>query len=374
MAAPTPGLPIPPTSGGRGPESGPRHALPRRRRWVLGRTLIAVVALGAVGYGSFALTGQAPIAPVPSAAPHPGPVPPGFTPTVAPPPTGLPMPSGSVPPPTLARPPSSAARSTPGPASPATATPAPGPGPGPKLDTSLATNTLYAVTVDAGTGVCSAKVRRPKPPVPDKQLVGYLDTLVDCLQRALTPPLRNAGITLPRPTVMGYRQQISTPCGWLSPTSAPAYYCSGNGTIYVPYSGDDGDEAYTYARLGYLALVAHEYGHHLQYVSGMFGEYTNRYYRADLEDRYALSRRLELQADCFAGVFLGYVAASIELTDRDRAQLREWHEFTGDEDVTSNRSPDHGSAAAQIRWLDRGLDRTDYGRCNTWKAPANAVK
>jgi predicted metalloprotease len=343
------------------------------------RLLVAVLALAAVAYGSLTLVDRYSAGTAgPVTAPVPSPAVPGSTPSA--PTTLVGLPSGSVPPPTPVAPPTTAGRS-PSPSS----SPSTSPGsasassgasdrPRPRLDTGLTTNTLYSVRLAAGTGVCDARIRRPEPPVPDKQLVGYLDTLVDCLDDALTPPLRTAGLALTKPKVKGYRQQISTPCGWLSPTSAPAYYCSGDNVIYVPLSGDDGDEAYTYARIGYLALVAHEYGHHLQYVSGMFGDYTSRYYKAKLTDRYALSRRLELQADCFAGVFLGYVAPSIKLSSGDRAQLREWHTYTGDEDSPGNRPPDHGTSAAQIRWLERGLTSSDYGRCNTWQAPAAAVK
>ena len=51
-----------------------------------------------------------------------------------------------------------------------------------------------------------------------------------------------------------------------------------------------------------------------------------------------------------------------------------WHSYTGDEDPPSSRRPDHGSSAAQIRWLERGLDSQDFGRCNTWVARKSAVR
>ena len=59
----------------------------------------------------------------------------------------------------------------------------------------------------------------------------------------------------------------------------------------------------------------------------------------------------------------------------DRSQIRLWHGFTGDEDPPASRKPDHGTSSAQIRWLFRGLDSQDFGRCNTWKAtPGRSVK
>ena len=73
-------------------------------------------------------------------------------------------------------------------------------------------------------------------------------------------------------------------------------------------------------------------------------------------------------------MFLGTVARSIELSAEDRDELRTWHGFTGDEDPPDSRKPDHGTSAAQIRWLVRGLDSQDFGRCNTWTAPRSKVK
>jgi predicted metalloprotease len=73
-------------------------------------------------------------------------------------------------------------------------------------------------------------------------------------------------------------------------------------------------------------------------------------------------------------VFLATVARSIGLNAVDRDELRTWHGYTGDEDPPKGRKPDHGTSAAQIRWLVRGLDSQDFGRCNTWKAKGSTVK
>ena len=100
---------------------------------------------------------------------------------------------------------------------------------------------------------------------------------------------------------------------------------------------DDGREAYTFARLGYVALTAHEFGHHLQLTTGMVNEYGKSYAEASKTNRYLLSRRLELQAQCFEGVFLQTVSRSIRLNAVDRDELRMWHSYTGDEDPPSSR-------------------------------------
>ena len=243
------------------------------------------------------------------------------------------------------------------------------------LNRSLAKNSIYAVDLGGTRVSCAVKVRSPKPPLKDANLATYGKKLVSCLVKAFAKPLAVYGIDLTTPKIKAYRKTIKTPCGRFGQRGAPAYYCSITRTIYWPVTGDDEAEAYTFARLGYIGLVAHEFGHHLQATSGMLSEYAERSYKAkSRSERYLLSRRLELQAQCFEGIFLAVTAGSIGLSSSDRYQLRMWHAYTGDEDPPENRKPDHGSSAAQIRWLNRGLESADFGRCNTWTAKKKSVK
>jgi len=240
---------------------------------------------------------------------------------------------------------------------------------------SLAKNSIYDVDLGGTQVSCKVKVRSPKPPLKDANLGSYGKKLVGCLVKAFAEPLAAQGIALTTPKIKAYRSTIKTPCGRFAQRGAPAYYCSATRTIYWPVRGDDGSEAYTYARLGYVGLVAHEFGHHLQATSGMLRQYGQRSYRTkSRSERYLLSRRLELQAQCFEGIFLAAAARSMTLSSDDRYQLRIWHAYTGDEDPPTSRKPDHGSSAAQIRWLNRGLDSADFGRCNTWTAKRKSVK
>ena len=242
-------------------------------------------------------------------------------------------------------------------------------------DRSLKRNSLYKVDLGLSHASCAIKVRRPKPPLRDSALAPYLRTLVGCMTTTLSKPLAAEGITLTEPKVKTFTKSTNGPCGRLTPLGAPANYCGANNTIYWPVAGDDGPQAYTYARLGYLGNAAHEFGHHVQFASGILSDYGERYYATKSKPaRYQLSRRLELQAQCFEGVFLASVAKSIKLSSQDRYELRLWHGVTGDEDPPAGRLPDHGTSAAQIRWLMRGLDSGDYGECNTWSASKSSVR
>ena len=342
-------VPLPPYRFARSLRPGSPLRLSRHRLVVGARSLLVLtLTIGLVALAACQITSNGKI---------PGLEPPGVHRTAAP--------GGATASPTAASSPSEPA-STPGSST--------GRTPG-RPNKSLARNSIYAVDLGDTRVSCKVRVRSPNPPLKDADLSAYGKKLVQCLVKAFEKPLAAHGIGLTTPKVKAYRKTIKTPCGRFHQRGAPAYYCSATRTIYWPVSGDDGPEAYTYARLGYVALVAHEFGHHLQSASGMLGEYALRAYRTkSRSERYLLSRRLELQAQCFEGIFLAMAARSLELSGNDRFQLRIWHGYTGDEDPPSSRKPDHGSSAAQIRWLNRGLDSADFGRCNTWKASKKSVK
>lgn len=285
--------------------------------------------------------------------------------------------AGPIPTATPTRPPSG--RPTPTPR-PTPSTPEPTPTPTPtkpprkEPETGLSKNSLYNLELKRGEGECSIKVRRPKPALKNSKLKPYLEDLVDCMVKVYRKPFAGLGFELSTPKVRPYSGKIEAPCGDLDQDGSPAYYCSANETIYWPVTSDDDREAFTFARLGYVGLLAHEFGHHLQAETGMFREYSYAWAEASDKKQLELSRRLELQAQCFEGVFLSYAEDSIDLDSDDLYEIREWHSYTGDEDPPSTRKSDHGTSTAQYRWLERGYESTDFGRCNTWKASTKSVK
>lgn len=245
---------------------------------------------------------------------------------------------------------------------------------GPDATVVLEENAVYAVKLRVASGTCTLKVVPPRPPLANKKLEPYVKQIVGCLNDTFAGPLGKQGVILPAPTVDVFTGTLTTPCGKLTATGAPAYYCAATTTMYWPATADEHGDAFTYARLGYLGLAAHEYGHHLQAATGILDAYARLRLESKASRRDELTRRLELQAQCFEGIFLGYQRDALKLTGQDRYELDLWHSATGDEDPPKDRRPDHGSSAAQSRWLQAGLDHADFGRCNTWAASAASVK
>lgn len=361
---------MPPPSDRRAtPDLDPGRPPGRGRGWLFALGLVTALALTAAVATTVVLTTRTTPTTTPDAVP---------TPTRSTSTRAVPAPASSTPSPPAT--PSPTPQTTPAATTAPTAAPAdplptasapPSTRPGP--DRSLRTNSLYGVDLDEASADCGLKVRRPKPPLANKKLQPYLEDVVDCLTTVFKAPLAARGFTLVEPTVKTYHKRVESPCGTFGQSGSPAYYCSTTRTVYWPDTVDDGREAYTFARLGYVGLVAHEFGHHLQATTGMLSAYARAYDEASKKERYALSRRLELQAQCFEGVFLHATADDLDLRRKDRTELEDWHGYTGDEDPPKDRKPDHGSSEAQWGWLERGLDSGDLAACNTWTAKAKSV-
>jgi len=196
----------------------------------------------------------------------------------------------------------------------------------------------------------------------------HLNSFVNCLMGAWIEPVNSAGFTLPHPSVTVYTTEVTSPCGKLPMHNA--VYCSADQQIY--YAKDlvevfDGNDL----RLVAEAVMAHEFGHEVQYrtmilISGAVLEAT-----ADTEsDAFGWSRRLELQADCLAGVFLNSISDSAGLTGDDRQRIITMFTSLGSKNPYED---DHGSGANRSHWTRQGLGSMTPGACMTFTAPADAV-
>ena len=174
-------------------------------------------------------------------------------------------------------------------------------------------------------------------------------------------------------TLVLFRDATQTSCGYGQSASGP-FYCPGDGKVYLDLSffdelhrrfGAPGDFAQAY-------VVAHEVGHHVQNLLGL--ERQVRQAQGQRPDQANdLSVRMELQADCFAGVW-GHSAASrghLETDDVDEG-LRAASAI-GDDRIqrqsggaVSPESFTHGSSAQRVEWFRRGLESGDPDRCDTF--------
>ncbi|RSM65801.1 YpfJ protein, zinc metalloprotease superfamily [Amycolatopsis sp. WAC 01376] len=229
-----------------------------------------------------------------------------------------------------------------------------------KLET--AANPLVAPGVAMPKVTCELpKLRGTK-----EQLDAFYLALIPCLERAWHPVLTQVGE--PQiPVAVNLHDVSNTACGPPPPASeAMGFYCSDDKTIFVPLPRqleNGGPELLTQ-----LFLLAHEYGHHVQEQSGILRKHDALYREADGDQVKILdlSRRLELQADCFSTLFLANAAGRGSIGAGLLAPLRQ-----GGFDPEDSET--HGSAKNAKLWQKRGLTAKDTSACNTFAAPANEV-
>jgi len=180
------------------------------------------------------------------------------------------------------------------------------------------------------------------------------------------------------PKLVLFGGSTQSACGHAVAAVGP-FYCPASREVYLDTAffndlsrrfGAPGDFAQAY-------VVAHEVGHHVQNLGGTMEQVERESRRMDARGRNALSVRLELQADCYAGVW-GHFAQRRNLLDPgDVEEGLRAAAAVGDDRIQKHTQgavvPDaftHGSSAQRARWFRVGLDSGDVKRCNTFAAGA----
>jgi predicted metalloprotease len=188
---------------------------------------------------------------------------------------------------------------------------------------------------------------------------------------------RRMGGTYQEPKLVLFTGAVQSACGFAQAAVGP-FYCPADQKVYIDLVFYEelknrfhapGDFAQAY-------VIAHEIGHHVQNLLGISDQVESLRARAGAAEANALSVRLELQADCFAGVWAyhadkarqilesgdieeGLNAASAIGDDRMQMQARGY---------VAPDSFTHGSSAQRVRWFKRGITRGDLRQCDTFKA------
>jgi len=195
-----------------------------------------------------------------------------------------------------------------------------------------------------------------------------------------TKVFQESNMTYKMPTLVLFRDQVQSACGYASGASGP-FYCPGDEKVYIDLSffdelktrfGAYGDFAVAY-------VVAHEIGHHVQNQLGILSDVNNQRSRMSEVNANRLLVRLELQADFLAGMWAHYdeqMYNSLETGDIEEAMNAA--ASVGD-DVLQKRYqgrvvPDaftHGTAAQRKEWFRRGYTSGDFDQGDTFKADIN---
>ncbi|TDE35032.1 hypothetical protein E1289_08630 [Actinomadura sp. 6K520] len=202
----------------------------------------------------------------------------------------------------------------------------------------------------------------------------FMNMLGDCLDSSWSRQFRKAGMRFDEPDRVFWDQPGRSPCGTYPAPGASAFYCPANDTMYVGVrhvvetsGGEPLSNWSVFAR-----VIAHEYGHHVQNRAGIL-LYGNRLMdTGDIRRRNEASRRIELQAQCFAGAFLGTERVTLPMTqDQFNAMIRDVR-GRGDERLPPEKR-DHGSGRHYAGWVVTGYEGRRLAVCNTWTVPSAKV-
>jgi len=208
----------------------------------------------------------------------------------------------------------------------------------------------------------------------DAQLKTHFEGLMECLVRVWQPPVTAAGFEIVRPTVTIYGKEITTKCG---KSDINAFYCSADQQVY--YSNLLPRALPTVSQNKWTAdvVMAHEFGHALQGRTGvLISAHALGQNSGDEATDLQYTRRLETQADCFSGMFVRAVATSIGVESTDRDGILDIYTAIGDDTLSGNPQivGNHGLARSRRFWGNVGLGTSQVGQCNTFDAPASAVR
>jgi uncharacterized protein len=182
-----------------------------------------------------------------------------------------------------------------------------------------------------------------------------------------------------QPRLVLYRNATSTSCGQGRAAMGP-FYCPADQRVYLDLAFFD-ELASRFKSPGQFPqayVIAHEVGHHVQNLLGITGKVDKLSDGMSKRDANAMSVRVELQADCFAGVWAYHARndeGRLKLTDQDVEQAITAATAIGDDtlqrEVQGRIVPDsftHGTAAQRVRWFKTGLQNGDIKRCDTFSA------
>jgi uncharacterized protein len=209
------------------------------------------------------------------------------------------------------------------------------------------------------------------------QMSRFVSVVLADTEDVWRPTFHDMGRTYQDPKLVMYTNSVQSACGMASAASGP-FYCPRDQKIYVDLSfleemsrrlNAPGDFAQAY-------VIAHEVGHHVQNELGILEKANAERARSDKRRSNAISVRLELQADCFAGVWANRADRMRQILEKgDIEEGLNAASAVGDDRLQRQARgvvvPDaftHGSSAQRVRWFKTGLQSGNLKACDTFSA------
>ncbi|TCD10966.1 KPN_02809 family neutral zinc metallopeptidase [Oricola cellulosilytica] len=219
--------------------------------------------------------------------------------------------------------------------------------------------------------------RAPAGPVRNDETTQFVATVLAETEDVWDGVFQANGKNYPKPTLVLFEDQVRSACGFASAATGP-FYCPGDRRVYIDLGFFDqlarrfeasGDFAQAY-------VLAHEVGHHVQNVIGVLPEFNRMRGRMSQAEENAMSVRVELQADCFAGVWGHFTAQKGLLEAGDLQEALNAATQIGDDAIQRRtqgyvvpESFNHGTSEQRRTWFTRGFESGRLEDCDTFNNP-----
>jgi predicted metalloprotease len=248
----------------------------------------------------------------------------------------------------------------------------------------LGVNPLTVLNMLSGGGGLQASAPQPEahrashPPANDEQ-TRFVRTVLADTEDVWRDIFKQAGGQYEDPKLVLFRGAVPTACGRGQAATGP-FYCPGDHKVYIDLGfydilrerlGAPGDFAQAY-------VIAHEVGHHVQNLMGTSEKMDAMRQRLSQAQYNAMSVRLELQADCYAGVWAHHAQQARQIIEQgDVEEALHAASQIGDDTLQRNAGGEvtpesftHGTSQQRMTWFQRGLTSGDLRQCNTFARDA----
>ncbi len=218
---------------------------------------------------------------------------------------------------------------------------------------------------------------RPRTAERNDEMKQFVSTVLAETEDTWSEVFKAVGRDYPEPTLVLFDGQVRSACGFASAASGP-FYCPGDSKLYIDLQfydelsqrfGAKGDFAQAY-------VLAHEVGHHVQNLIGVLPRFNQMRQQMDQADSNAMSIKVELQADCFAGIWAHSTAQKGLVEQGDIEEAINAANQIGDDTLQRNTQgfvvPDsfnHGTSQQRMEWFAKGLQTGKLEACDTFNNP-----
>ena len=231
-----------------------------------------------------------------------------------------------------------------------------------------------SVIEQSGSGMTSGPIEATEE---ENQMAQFVSVVLADTEEVWGKIFAASGASYRKPTLVLFRDQVQSACGYATAASGP-FYCPSDEKVYIDLSFcDDLQKKYgAYGDFAVAYVIAHEIGHHVQNQMGILAEVSKERSRVSEVRGNQLTVRLELQADFFAGVWAHHADKMFNsIEEGDIKEALNAASSIGD-DVLQKKyqgrvTPDsftHGTAAQRSGWLRKGWETGDINQGDTFSA------